>query len=238
MARNFPKTRTDDIVRLGLELQARGFTVWEHPAFGGVKASAHIPNSKHLRAEAIDANRDPRGRPTSHSEDIAFDALSVELAVRGFGVIWNRGNYPGDHATHCHAETAGNPQQYPGRIRLKSGARQPTARGVDLMGTYVVADGVLGPKTITRLQYWAGTYPDGILDEKGSGFVKALQRYLNTQQRGTLTVDGALGRRTITALQSELGTPVDGVLSPRSAAVKRLQQRLNARGNIAHSARG
>lgn len=103
-------------------------------------------------------------------------------------------------------------------------------------------DGILGEQTIEALQdrlIRAGYKIDSDGD-LGPNTTAALQRYLNAKLGGAdLAVDGkGLGQglagstKTIAALQRWLGTPVDGRLSlPTSAAVKRLQDRLN-RGNF------
>lgn len=237
-----PKARRDDIVRLGTELRLRGFSVYEHPNFGGVTPRWHIPGSKHLDGRALDAGRDPRpGAPISHHERIAFDALAPELDRRRFGVIWWRTapGKPQDHRDHLHAETReSDAQQYPGRYSNSGAARKPTAAGVDIHGRAVgeiggklVEDGKLGRLTIARIQLWLGTPVDGELWEV-SRAVRALQAFLNTEQRGSLTLDGKLGQRTISQLQRYLGTPVDGELWRPSKAVREIQRRLNTRGHL------
>lgn len=215
------KTHKNDVYRLGLEMQARGYTVWEHSKFGGVNPRAHIRNSKHLRDEAIDLNYRPQV-PSSRAEDDRFDRLALELVARDFGAIWNRG--PGDHTAHLHAETYGNPVQYEGRVRLKRPVKWRR----------LVEDGTLGPQTIMAMQEWLGTPVDGVIS-RPSTMVKALQRYLNTEaRRNVLVVDGLLGPKTISELQRYLGTPVTGKYSARGSTMWReVQRRLNARGHIA-----
>lgn len=108
----------------------------------------------------------------------------------------------------------------------------------------LVVDGQLGPMTFTALQarlirggFSCG--PAGADGQFGPASTMALQRYLNAKLGGPdLVVDGigfAQDNRvykTVAALQLWLGTPMDGRLSvPVSAAVKRLQDRLN-RGNF------
>lgn len=81
----------------------------------------------------------------------------------------------------------------------------------------------------------AGMKPGAIDGDFGPNSTKALQRYLNAKLGGAdLVVDGdgfaQDGRKykTVAALQRWLATPVDGILSkPKSAAVVRLQDRLN-----------
>ena len=237
-----PKAQRADIQRLGTELRLRGFSVYEHPSFGGVNPKWHIKGSKHLDGRALDAGRDPRaGVPVSTHERIAFDALAPELDRRRFGVIWWR-TAPGksqDHRDHLHAETReSDSQQYPRRYSDSGAARKPTAAGVDIHGRAVGqiggklhADGKLGRLTIARMQLWLGTPVDGELWEV-SRAVRALQAFLNTEQRGSLTIDGKLGPKTIAQLQRHLGTPVDGELWRPSKAVTELQRRLNTRGHL------
>lgn len=204
------KTLRADIVRLGIEMQHRGFAVWEHSAFGGVKKGAHMPNSKHGRDLAIDLNYNPRV-PTSAEEDRRFDRLAPELVSRDFGVIWNRGR--NDHTTHLHAETYGSPMQYAGRYRLK--AKRSWRR--------LTVDGSWGAQTTLALQEWLGT----------SNWQKALQAFLNTELRGSLKIDGIFGAKSITALQRYLGTPQTGGYSSKgSTTVKAMQRRLNSYGHL------
>lgn len=238
-----PKAQKADIARLGTELRLRGFSVYEHPSFGGVNPRWHIPNSKHLDGRALDAGRDPRpGVPISLHERTAFDALAPELARRRFGVIWWRTapDKPQDHRDHLHAETQESTvQQYPGRYSNSGAARKPTAAGVDIHGREVGkiggklhTDGKLGELTVARIQLWLGTPVTGAYSERGSTMVRALQAFLNTEQRGSLTLDGTLGPATIRQLQRHLGTPVDGELWRSSKAVRELQRRLNTRGHL------
>lgn len=238
-----PKAQKADIVRLGHELRLRGFAVYEHPSFGGMNPKWHIPNSKHLDGRAVDVGRDPKaGVPISLHERTAFDALAPELDRRRFGVIWWRKfiGKPRDHMDHLHAETReSDSQQEPGRYVNSGAARKPTAAGVDIHGRAVGeiggklhTDGKLGRLTIARMQLWLGTPVDGELSEPSSRAVRALQAFLNTEQRGSLSLDGKLGPATITALQRHLGTPVDGELWRPSKAVTELQRRLNTRGHL------
>lgn len=219
MARKFFKTSYNDIVRLGIEMQYRRLTVWEHPRFGGTNPRYHMPNSKHGKGLAIDLNYNPRV-PTSAEENRRFDRLAPELVRRGFGCIWNRG--PGDHTSHLHAETWGNPTQYGGRYRLK--ARRYWRK--------LKVDGTWGASTTRALQEWLGTPVDGKFDWGGSA-AKALQAFLNTELRGNLKIDGKFGKASITALQEYLGTPRTGAYSSRgSTMVIQLQRNLNAYGHL------
>lgn len=237
-----PKAQRADIQRLGTELRLRGFSVYEHPSFGGVNPKWHIKGSKHLDGRALDSGRDPKaGVPVSIHERTAFDALAPELDRRRFGVIWWRtaSGKPQDHRDHLHAETReSDSQQYPRRYSDSGAARKPTAAGVDIHGRAVGqiggklhTDGKLGRLTIARMQLWLGTPVDGELWEV-SRAVRALQAFLNTEQRGSLTIDGKLGPATIRQLQRHLGTPVDGELWRPSKAVTELQRRLNTRGHL------
>lgn len=233
------KAQKADILRLGHELRLRGFSVYEHPAFGGVNPKWHIRGSKHLDGRALDSGRNPAsGAPVSIFERTAFDALAPELDRRRFGVIWWRTapGKPQDHRDHLHAETReSNGQQYPRRYSNSGAARVPTARGVDIHGRPdLVTDGTLGKLTLERTQLWLGTPVTGAFSTRGSTMIRALQAYLNTEQRGSLTLDGTLGPATLRQLQRYLGTPVTGKYSRRgSTMVRELQRRLNARGNIA-----
>lgn len=87
-ARRIPST---GIVRLGHALQARGYHVSEHPAFGGY-CLCHATRSKHYTDDALDVNADqhPEG------EMAALDRLAPLLRAAGWNVLWRvRGHY--DH---------------------------------------------------------------------------------------------------------------------------------------------
>jgi hypothetical protein len=111
-------------------------------------------------------------------------------------------------------------------------------------------DGILGPRTIIRLQAELKSkgYPivvDGVLS-RPSMAVTALQKYLNgksgvTDAEGAKLATDGLGLQsnsggrypssgttdTIEALQDYLGTTKDGYLSSPSNAIVALQDRLN-----------
>lgn len=211
------KTQKGDIYRLGVEMQHRGLAVWEHSKFNGIKGR-HVRNSKHYRDEAIDLNLLNKGQA---AEDRRFDRMAPELVRRRFGVIWNRG--PGDHTTHLHGETWGNPLQYNGRYRLKR----------KISWRKLTQDGTWGKNTTRALQEWLGTPVTGGISRRGSTVIKALQAFLNTELRGNLTIDGTIGPATITALQRYLGTPRTGKYSQRgSTMVRAMQTRLNRYGHL------
>lgn len=99
----------------------------------------------------------------------------------------------------------------------------------------LLTDGVLGPRTISRWQVYAGTPNDGIISTP-SKLVAAVQEYLNAKIGAGLVVDGIGIRqdgrvyKTTRALQDYLDSGTDGYLSvPVSGTVRVLQSRLNAR---------
>jgi len=116
----------------------------------------------------------------------------------------------------------------------------------------LVVDGLLGRKSVLRMQEWLGTsardgwisgqkigaykYQMNLLavdyDDGGSPTIKSLQTYLNKQGYNCGTVDGYMGEKTVMALQKFLnakgfncGTP-DGHLGENTA--KAFQRFLNA----------
>jgi len=98
----------------------------------------------------------------------------------------------------------------------------------------LVVDGVLGPKTIRSWQKVMRTPVDGVIDEKNSALVRAVQIRLQNTVDYRLVVDGVGIRqddnfyKTVAALQRYLKSPVDGRISvPRSQVIMALQRRLN-----------
>jgi len=82
------------LVDFGHWLQARGFSVAEHPQFGGVHGG-HVPNSWHYRGGAIDVNK---GAGTSKREQAYLAAIIGEAHRRGLRSIFMA---PG-HYDHAH----------------------------------------------------------------------------------------------------------------------------------------
>lgn len=84
------------LVQLGHILQSRGFTISEHPAFGGVCASCHSPTGLHYQSGAIDVNYD------GHVQSEYSKVTSVLSLVRNFGlnVMWQVPN----HYDHLHID--------------------------------------------------------------------------------------------------------------------------------------
>ena len=94
----------------------------------------------------------------------------------------------------------------------RSTVRQPISSGK------LVVDGVLGPKTVARIQRWVGTSPDGVL---GPLTKKALQRKVH------VSADGVIGKKTVAALQVRVGLSRDGSSRLNSRTVAAVQRYLN-----------
>lgn len=110
----------------------------------------------------------------------------------------------------------------------KDVARKPTApapqkavgRVVNRLGNRLVVDGMLGPKTVVRLQRRLGMAETGTLN---TGTVRALQKYMG------VTVDGEIGPETRRALRARLGNhgSRDQVLYTDKVTIMLLQKALN-----------
>jgi beta-N-acetylhexosaminidase len=93
-----------------------------------------------------------------------------------------------------------------------------TAKAAEgLLGARLVADGALGPLTVSALQRWLGVTVTGSLN---AATIRALQARIGT------TADGIWGPSSMAALQSYLGTYRDGAGTWNSRTVKLLQQYL------------
>ena len=93
-----------------------------------------------------------------------------------------------------------------------------TAKAAEgLLGSRLVADGALGPLTISALQRWLGLSATGRLD---GATVRALQARIGT------TADGVWGPASMAALQSYLGVSHDGARTWNSRTVALLQKYL------------
>ena len=89
------------------------------------------------------------------------------------------------------------------RVNGAGGVSGPSRSAVrtSLSGPLVV-DGILGPKTIARIQRWVGTNQDGVM---GPLTKKAIQRKVHVK------ADGIIGIKTVGALQSRVHISEDGV---------------------------
>lgn len=90
------------LIVFGHRLQALGFTVGEHPAFGGVHP-VHAPHSFHYipGGGAIDVNYDGHATP----EKTKLDTLIPLAKAAGFRIIWQ---FPG-HFDHMHIDVSTGP---------------------------------------------------------------------------------------------------------------------------------
>jgi beta-N-acetylhexosaminidase len=86
-----------------------------------------------------------------------------------------------------------------------------------LLAPRLVADGLLGPQTVSALQRWLGRTVTGQLD---AGTIRALQARIGT------TPDGVWGPASMAALQSYLGTYRDAARTWNSRTVTLLQRYL------------
>ncbi len=98
----------------------------------------------------------------------------------------------------------------------------------------LVVDGQLGPLTIKKWQKVMKTPVDGVIDDKNSDLVKAVQQKLRATVDHNLVVSGTGIRqdgkqtKTVEDLQRYLGVPIDKkIVRPSSNTVKALQRRLN-----------
>jgi tape measure domain-containing protein len=82
------------LVDLGHQLQGKGFSVTEHPSFGGVHP-VHAKGSQHYVGNAIDVNH---GAGTSVAEQKAIDAVVGSIKAQGFQTLWR----VKDHFNHLH----------------------------------------------------------------------------------------------------------------------------------------
>lgn len=89
------------LIGFGRELQQRGFSVTEHPAFGGVTAGAHGRSSLHYSGQAIDVNWAPG---TSALEQRMIDGIIGLAKEYGLRTIWR----VADHYNHAHFDTGGS----------------------------------------------------------------------------------------------------------------------------------
>lgn len=94
-----PQPNESQLVAFGRLLQGRGFSVSEHPAFGGVDFGAHSSGSAHYSGQAIDVNWNGANETSRINEIVG---LARDYGLR---TIWQ---YPG-HYRHGHFDTRPGP---------------------------------------------------------------------------------------------------------------------------------
>ena len=108
--------RTAKLIAYGKNLRQRGYQVGEHPAFGGVHPTAHLPTSKgglHYIGQAIDVNFDGKGQ---EFENKMMDSIVSEVIKLGLGFIWRAAN----HFDHMHIDTS-TFRKHNGKVSYGSG---------------------------------------------------------------------------------------------------------------------
>lgn len=143
------------LVSLGKALQANGYSVGEHPAFGGV-APVHASNSYHYAGRALDINWPGPGE-TSRLQELAGD-LRQRFGGR-IKELYYPGNDPyGGHDSHLHIAMAkGGIVTRPTRALIGEAGPEaviPLSRGLG---------GVVNHFNITVNA--SGLYPEDVADE-------------------------------------------------------------------------
>jgi tape measure domain-containing protein len=115
------------LVDLGKRLQAMGYTVKEHPSFGGV--GQHSPNSYHYYGEALDVT-DWRGG------DWKGRTKGLINSLRGSGAGFAELLGPGDagHDTHAHIAAQGGKVKLTDRLAQLLGLPSGGERGDQALG--------------------------------------------------------------------------------------------------------
>lgn len=106
------------LVAFGRWLQSIGYTVSEHPAFGGVTMGAHARNSAHYRGAAIDVNA---GAGTSVAEQRRLARIIGPAHASGFKTIFMA---PG-HYNHAHIAYDRGGMLQPGYTVAYNGTGRP-----------------------------------------------------------------------------------------------------------------
>jgi TP901 family phage tail tape measure protein len=124
-----PSNASAYVTAVGKALQARGYQVGEHGAFGGTPTSGHADNSLHYSNRAIDVNADgwPGGEPA------ALDTLYTALQkIPHTELLWR----VADHFDHLHygLQKGGSIQKL-----LRGGAAEH--RVVNNVGAYLMSNG-------------------------------------------------------------------------------------------------
>ncbi|MFN2491163.1 MAG: hypothetical protein ABR529_15825 [Actinomycetota bacterium] len=167
-----PRLRGGGLVKIGRQLQRQGFSVGEHPAFGGVDP-VHAPGSYHYQGRAIDVNWPGLDEPQRLS------ALFTRLARKGPTQLFFDGrgipSPVGGHDDHLHlAMDRGGIVQGPATIR-----QGPILEAhIPLSGPNVSRmDGLGRPRTATVHIHPGAIQVNGVTDPVQVG--KAVQRYIS-----------------------------------------------------------
>jgi hypothetical protein len=197
------------IIALGKQLQAEGYIVGEHPAFGGV--GGHTETSYHYRGMAIDVNGGPGGEPGS------LDALYARLRGRP-GVVellWR----VADHYDHLHVAVAGSVNPLTGASAGGSPSSVGSVGGTSYASSVGYSAPVSRPSAYDRVS--------GRLDliglREGAGLIGAGRAARQTVKTITTALGGkGLGQRERLEL---MGTRRDAQMELRQRARSQKQSR-------------
>jgi hypothetical protein len=142
------------LVDLGKRLQAMGYTVKEHPSFGGV--GKHSPNSYHYYGEALDVT-DWRGG------DWKGRTKGLINSLRGSGAGFAELLGPGDagHDTHAHIAAQGGKVKLTDRLAQLLGLPSGGERGDQALGVMNQAFDEMVRKIEAAREAW-GRMKEGI----------------------------------------------------------------------------
>lgn len=118
------------LIALGKRLQGMGWSVSEHPAFGGVRPG-HMKGSDHYSGNALDVNWPGEAGNNTRNEVRNAPAAIAAIKAAGFGALWQtKGHY-----NHIHVMPAGRPGDVTGN---KKGLWDKiTGAASDVFGTIV-----------------------------------------------------------------------------------------------------
>ena len=126
------KPTTISIVELGKRLEALGYTVKEHPAFGGVTPGVHAPNSYHKYGEAIDVTDWRDGDWMGRTKNLQSQ---LQNSGAGFAELIGPNSAMGGHDTHIHIAAAQGQVQLTPELAAVLGLPGGAERGATALQT-------------------------------------------------------------------------------------------------------
>lgn len=197
---------------------AAGFRILEHPDYGGVTPSLHIPGSYHGKGMAGDLNWGPAGAPAGEMSKLAYAAevaqsmgLGCILASRGTG------GSASSHRDHLHVDRSSSTNFGDRYTTTPHGTRKVQRLQGVVHFPAAQRDNLWGPDTEKRLDAvrqasrFGGTdFPHG---------VKTAQLAVGTKADGKWgDASRAAHDRTVQKVQRVLGVGVDGVWGKKTDA--------------------
>lgn len=215
-----PRATFISIEELGRALQGMGYTVKEHPSFGGI-SGGHAPNSYHKYGEALDVTDHRSGDWMGRTKQLENQ---LRGAGAGFAELMGPASGAAGHETHIHIAAASGKVQLTPELAAVLGLPGAGERGASALQ-------VMNQQAEAMMQNLAQGRQtiEGIVSDMQGGTQGLQDEFDNSQLRDRLELEGMASQEI--AIQIERADRLRNIQRQQETALAKLLE-LQASGKI------